>query len=241
MKAASTQGLGPARRVLSWLLLVGCAAVAHGSASTATSLTGANPVRKVVALLQSMQKKVELTGEKAKEQYESFECYCKKNEGDLEKSTALASTKVEELRPNIEAAISKQEQLKKELTAHKADREQAEQAVKEASTLRENEKAAFDKTYAESKANIGSLTIAIAALEKGTGTSFLQSDAANHIKDMAANSESLSESDRNMLITFLSGGESDEHLYRPTVRLPDSCMSLFESDTIPTLGISSEL
>ena len=64
----------------------------------------ANPIRKVVNMLQMMQKKVEAEGEKEQELFDKFMCYCKASGGDLAASIADAETKVSELPSAVEEA-----------------------------------------------------------------------------------------------------------------------------------------
>ena len=46
------------------------------SCAALTLQTEANPIRKVVTLLQDMQKEIEAEGEKEKALYDKFMCYC---------------------------------------------------------------------------------------------------------------------------------------------------------------------
>jgi len=49
----------------------------------------ANPIRKVVNMLQMMQKKVEAEGEKEQELFDKFMCYCKNSGGDLRRALQM--------------------------------------------------------------------------------------------------------------------------------------------------------
>jgi len=73
----------------------------------------ANPIRKVVTMLQTMQKKVEAEGEKEKELFDKFMCYCKNSGGDLATSIGDAETKVSELPSAVEEAVASLVSLKK--------------------------------------------------------------------------------------------------------------------------------
>jgi hypothetical protein len=53
-------------------------------------LLSVNPIRRVVTMLQSMQKKVAAEGEKEEELFDKFMCYCKNGRGSLEGSIASA-------------------------------------------------------------------------------------------------------------------------------------------------------
>ena len=52
-------------------------------------------------MIQRMQKQVEEQGEKEKDPFEKFMCYCKTGTADLQKSIADAETKI----PQLESAI----------------------------------------------------------------------------------------------------------------------------------------
>merc|ERR1719355_47275 len=99
----------------------------------------ANPIRKVVTMLQAMQKKVTAEGEKEEELFEKFMCYCKNGAGALSKSIADAEAKGPELTADIEAAESQVAQYKGDLKQHQSDRAAAKEAMAAATAVRENE------------------------------------------------------------------------------------------------------
>merc|ERR1719428_1902679 len=113
---------------------------------TADRLTlRANPIRKVVNMLDNMLKKVEAEGEAEEELFNKFMCYCKNGRGALEKSISDAETKA----PQVSSAIGETEaeikQLAADLETAKTDRADAESAVKEATALRGKEAAEYAK------------------------------------------------------------------------------------------------
>merc|ERR1719281_34112 len=122
--------------------------------STSQQAASVNPIRKVVTMLQMMEKKVIAEGEKEEELYDKFVCYCKSSGGALSKSIADANTKIPELQSDIEEAESLMKQLKDEVAQHQADRAAAKQAMAEATEMREKEAAAFAKEKAEFDANV---------------------------------------------------------------------------------------
>merc|ERR1719355_543654 len=127
----------------------------------------ANPVRKVVTMLQMMMKKIEAEGEKEKELYDKFMCYCATADGTLGKSISDAETKIPQLESDIKQASEEKAQLEADLEAHQSDRAAANQAMAKATEIREKEAAAFAKENAEDKANLDALAKALAAIEKG--------------------------------------------------------------------------
>merc|ERR1719253_2044097 len=142
----------------------------------------ANPVRKVVTMLQNMQKKVEAEGKKEEELYDKFMCYCKTGGSDLKKSISDAETKIPQVSADIKEGSSKLAGLKEDLATHQADRAAAEKAMAEAKALRAKDKAAYDKEVAEDSADLTSLKQALAALERGLGAGFLQTEGAQHLR-----------------------------------------------------------
>mmetsp|Transcript_39997 Transcript_39997/g.103525 ORF Transcript_39997/g.103525 Transcript_39997/m.103525 type:complete len:724 (-) Transcript_39997:95-2266(-) len=188
-------------RVLTVALL---AAVAQGSSQDSSM----NPIRKVVTLLQAMQKKVTAEGEKEKDLYDKFMCYCKTGGSDLSTSISSAETKVPAVGAEITASEEKLEQSKADLKNAQVDRSAAEASMAEAKALREKEAAAYAGEKAEFDTNIAALTKAVAALEKGMAGSFLQSDAANVLRKVAVSKVEMLEADRQDLVAFLAQGSS---------------------------------
>jgi len=111
-------------------------ALMASSFSVQASDMSANPIRRVVTMLQNMEKKVAAEGEKEQELYEKFMCYCKNAGGDLSKSIADADTKVGQLPSEIKAAEANKKQLDEALKGHQTDRAAAKAAMAEASALR---------------------------------------------------------------------------------------------------------
>merc|ERR1719375_2513717 len=106
---------------------------------------GANPIRKVVTLLQMMEKKVQAEGVKEAELFEKFMCYCKESGETLAKSIADAEVKMPQLAADIKEAEAAKAQLQEEVTQHQADRDDAKAAMAKATEIREKEAAAFAK------------------------------------------------------------------------------------------------
>merc|ERR1719181_644450 len=142
-------------------------------APVAATGVGANPIRKIVTLMQNMQKEIEAEGEKEKELFDKFMCFCSANTGDLGKAEADAKAKSEEMSAKLKSEEAEKSQLEQELVDHKTDRETAKSDLAEATTLREKETAEFSAMKADSETNIAFLTSAIPAIEKGMGAASL--------------------------------------------------------------------
>jgi len=159
----------------------------------------ANPIRKVVTMLQNMQKKVEAEGEKELALFEKFMCYCKNSGGDLAKSIADAGTKMPELESSIASGEAKKKQLDEDIKQHQTDRSAAKAAMAEATALRTKEAGEYATESAEDSANLAATAKATAAIEKGMGSAFLQTPTANKLLKIA---EKRQEQD---LVAFLQG------------------------------------
>merc|ERR1719343_161935 len=165
----------------------------------------ANPIRKVVTMLQNMVKKVEAEGEKEKELFEKYMCYCKTSGGDLAKSISDAGTKMPELEADIKEKTAKKAQLDEDIKQHQADRAAAKEAMASATALREKEAAAYAKESSEDSANIAAIEKATAAIEKGMGSAFLQTNTASILLHLAEKRQ------EEELVSFLSGTQSEDY------------------------------
>merc|ERR1719460_2611621 len=161
----------------------------------------ANPIRKVVTMLQNMEKKVKAEGEAEAALFEKYMCYCKTSGGDLSKSISDAGVKIPEVEADISEGEAKKKQLDEDIKQHQTDRSAAKAAMAEATTLRKKEAAAYAKESSEDSANMAACAKAMTAIEKGMGGAFLQTPAASKLLKIA---EKRQEQD---LVSFLSQGE----------------------------------
>merc|ERR1719506_1758860 len=134
-------------------------------------------------MLQAMQKKVTAEGEKEQELFEKFMCYCKNGDEALAKSIGDADTKIPQVTADIEAGEQEVKQLKADLKSHQTDRHAAKAAMAEATNIREKEASGFADLKAEADANIAAATKATAAISKGMSGSFLQTSAAQVLRN----------------------------------------------------------
>merc|ERR1719390_8636 len=147
--------------------------------------TGMNPIRKIVTLMQNMQKEIEAEGAKEKELFDKFMCFCSANTGDLGKAEEDAKAKAEEMAAKLKSETAEKSQIEQELVDHKSDREAAKSDIAEATTLREKEKAEFDAMKADSETNIAATASAIPAIEKGMGgAALLQMPAGRRLEKL---------------------------------------------------------
>merc|ERR1719183_1478422 len=163
----------------------------------------ANPIRKVVTMLQNMVKKVEAEGEKEQALFDKYMCYCKNSGGDLSKSIADADTKMPQLAADIKEGEAKKKQLDEDIKQHQADRSAAKTAMADATALRKKEADAYAKESSEDSANMAACAKAMTAIEKGMGSAFLQTPSASALLKIAEKKQ------EQELVSFLSGSTSE--------------------------------
>jgi len=158
-----------------------------------------------VTMLQNMQKKIAAEGQKKEKMYDQYMCYCSNADETLGKSISDAETKI----PQLESAISEGAALKKQLEAElleaQKSRVDAKDAIDKATAIRDKEAKAFAKLKSDAEANIGALSKAIPAIEKGMSGAFLQTNAANVLRQLSVSAE-MNSADRDLLASFLSDG-----------------------------------
>merc|ERR1719409_1377005 len=115
----------------------------HAARVEADATANANPIRRVVTMLQMMQNKVKAEGEKEKELFDKFMCYCENADTTLGKSISEAQNKIPQVNSELEEAIALKAQLEEELAKHRQDREDAKAAMAKATKIREKEAAEY--------------------------------------------------------------------------------------------------
>merc|ERR1719158_1658305 len=159
--------------------------MALSAETNSASQVAANPMRRVITMLQMMVKKVEAEGKKEEELFEKFICYCDTGKATLGKSIADAEEKIPQLESDIKEATGMKAQLDGDLETHKSDRAAAQDAIAKAQGVREKEASAFAKESGEDKSNLDSLTKALAAIEKGMAGAFLQTNSAAVLRQLS--------------------------------------------------------
>jgi len=173
-------------------------------ATVGTSDATANPIRKIVTLMQDMQKEIEAEGAKEKELYEKFMCFCSGNNGQMTQKVSDGQSKIEELTSSVKEETAEQAQLKQDLVQHDTDRDQAKQDLEKASALRNKEQADHQASLADQETNLASISSAIPALESGmTGSSFAQLPDTHRLRQLVEASNLVNSYDRGLVASFL--------------------------------------
>merc|ERR1719271_226590 len=112
------------------------------AATNARAEMTANPIRRVVTMLQNMQKKITAEGAKREKMFDQYMCYCSNADGTLGKSISDAETKIPQVESAIKEDAAMKEQLEGEVKAAQVGRVEAKDAIAKATALREKEAAA---------------------------------------------------------------------------------------------------
>jgi len=143
------------------------------SLAAAESLT-ANPIRKVVSLLQEMQKKTEDEGRNEEQLYKKFECYCKTSGEQAQKQIDQNADKTAELQSKIKEDSATAKAAEEAYTSAKKERAETKQKLSDGDAKRLKAKNAFESQKRDDEQNIAALSSAITTLEQKGGESLLQ-------------------------------------------------------------------
>merc|ERR1719359_1652213 len=108
-------------------------------ASASTVDETANPIRKVVTLMQDMQKEIEAEGKHEKELYDKFMCFCDGNNAEMKKSVEDMKVKIEGYASAVEQEKAEKSQLEQDLVKHEADKAAALEDLEKSTALRNKE------------------------------------------------------------------------------------------------------
>jgi hypothetical protein len=202
--------------------------------------TTANPIRKVVTMLQDMTKEVEEEGEKEEDLFDKFMCYCSNGEGALDASIAAGKASIEQLGSTVQRGTAEKSQLEQDIVQHKADREEAEKVIKESTAMREKEAAEFAASSGDMKSNIQSCSSALAALKKGLSASLLQTGVGQFIRNVIRTSPAVRDSERDMLVSFLESGSGMEGGSDQIIGILEQMLETMQSDLAESEGKEAE-
>merc|ERR1719482_1828167 len=128
-----------------------------------------NPIRKIVGLMENMQKEIEAQQAKDQELYDKFMCFCDNGAADLLKTANEAEAAGKAAAAQLEADTAEKAQLESDIKTHTSDLANAQKDLEEATNIRDKSKAEFDATVSTKSASEAALGKAIPAIEKGMG------------------------------------------------------------------------
>jgi len=171
----------------------------------------ANPIRKVVTMLQNMQTRIQEEAKKEEALYDKFMCYCKTSGGALDAAMKEAKSKLGSLEAAIKSAEERKTQTEADLKEHQTSRAEAKEAMAAATALREKEAAAFAAYKEETDTNLAALGKAITAIENGMAGGFLQTTAATGLRKFVMFKADLPDETRQEVLSFLSGKVGEDY------------------------------
>ncbi|CAK0816873.1 unnamed protein product, partial [Prorocentrum cordatum] len=168
----------------------------------------ANPVRRVVQMLQMLQQKADEEFAKEEGLFSKAMCQCSSTIGALRQSAADATEKLPQLDSAIKGGRAEQAELQSDIAHARAERADSETTLGEARETRKREAAAHEKAAATTAAHVKNLNDAVASLSSA-GTSALLQDRAQvaSLQRVVAAQDSIVKDDRDAVIAFLQGGE----------------------------------
>mmetsp|Transcript_41773 Transcript_41773/g.88515 ORF Transcript_41773/g.88515 Transcript_41773/m.88515 type:complete len:682 (+) Transcript_41773:95-2140(+) len=131
------------------------------------------PVAKVVKLLQDMSSQLDSEGAEDKEAYEKIACWCKKNDEAKTDAIAEAKRRISSLRSSIEGGTGLVAQLKTQIAGLEDEIKGNQDALKEATSMRDKAHAEFIEEEKDMTGSIASLKSAVTVLSKHNGGSLV--------------------------------------------------------------------
>jgi len=191
-------------------LILPATAAVLGLSAGAAEASRANPIRKVVNLLQGLRKEVESEGEADKKAFDKAMCFCTTNDAKSAQEIDDSTARISSLTATIKELEGSNAQLKSEIKDLSEEIAEDQKSVDEATKVRSEEAGQYTSEAMELKTNIAALQSAIPALKKGM--SFIQGDGAfptsflQKVRGPLAKVASSAQSgDRDMIMSFLQG------------------------------------
>jgi len=132
------------------------------------------PVSKVITLLKDMLKQLEKEAEEDEEIYEQLACWCETNDKEKTKSIADAEAKIEDLTTKIEEYTASSARLNTEIKNLEKEVAENQEALDQATAIREKELAEFNAEEKDALQAISALKSAVTVLSKHHDSAFVQ-------------------------------------------------------------------
>lgn len=181
----------------------------------------ANPMRKIVGMLQDMAKEIEREGEIEKELFDKALCACEGGEKGLQLSIDESTAVIDESSAALKSGTAQKTQLEQEVKDHAAAKTAAEEDLSSATMLRDKENTKFTAEEKDSETNLASLAKAIPAIENGMGgASLMQLPRMDKLRRYVEVTKYLSSDMRSGVLAFLDQGS--EFSSSESVQAPQS-------------------
>jgi len=167
-----------------------------------------NPVRRVINMLQMMQKKVEEEGANKQRLFDKFMCYCRKNLNTMNYEISGGKNYVPVLEGLIQEEVAEKGALHNDIADAKTEFDEADTTLTEATSLRTKENKEFTTTDAQMKVDLEGLGKAAHILTHDASLLQTETTVIATIRRLSAASVDMSSSDRDIMTGFLSETES---------------------------------
>lgn len=181
--------------------------LATGALAASNEVSAPNPIRQVVTMLQSIQKKISDEGDAEKVLFDKFMCYTKKTSAPLEDAVNQATTGAPQAQAEIDRDVADLARLKTDVAQAKQDRDAAKTAIDSATAMRSKQASDFAAHDNELSTSLTSVSQALTALNASTGKSFLQSEIPQ-LKVLVDTKLHLMEQDRKTILSFLDANST---------------------------------
>jgi len=131
-------------------------------------------VGKVITLLKDMLKQLEKEAEEDEEIYDQLACWCETNDKEKTKSIGDAESKIEQLTTSIEDLTAGSSRLTTEVKNLEKEVAKNQEALDQATEIRQKELAEFNAEEKDLLGSIGALKSAVTVLSKHNSASLLQ-------------------------------------------------------------------
>merc|ERR1719160_2279871 len=168
-----------------------------------------NPIRKVVHMMQDMQKQLEKEQKEEAELFEKAMCMCDGGEAELKKVIDHMTSEVDRLTSKQKEEKALRAKLIAELDEHKTDLANTKKTLYEAEEIRSKDAKKFQDDEMMNRFAINAITQALRLFEKeGSAASFMQSQGqqAKNFRRIIEVSRFISPTNREKVLEFLDQG-----------------------------------
>jgi len=169
-----------------------------------------NPIRKIVGMLQDMQKELQHEQDNEAELFEKAMCSCENGEKDLQTVIDQSTAAITDLSSKVEEETASKKSNDEDLKNQYASKAQAIDDLGKATSLRTKESTQFSKDSKMSKTSIEQLNGAIPQLEGGaSAASLMQRQDSPKLRRVIEVTHYLTPDKREKVLNFLDDGLGD--------------------------------
>lgn len=167
----------------------------------------ANPMRKIISMLQDMAKEIEREGEVEKELFDKALCACEGGEKEVQNTIDESTAAIDEFGSKVQSDGAQKAQLSQEVSEAQTAAADATKDLETATELRAKDHKAFVAKETSTKQNIAALGKAIPAIEQGMGgASLMQVQGLPKLNRFLEVTNLMTAQERTSVLSFLDQG-----------------------------------